>query len=66
MVQDQKSLTLRWRSFLGSGSDILAATLSPKGGQISDYSLISSHSCSIIQDEWTQIVDAPLTLIFKG
>jgi len=65
MMQDHKLLMLHWRSFLGGGSDIVAATFSHKGVQNFDYSLILSHSCLIIQDGSTKIVDAPLMLIFK-
>jgi len=65
MMQDQKSLMLHWRTFLGGGTDIVNAILSHEGGQNFDYSLISLHSWFIIQDARTKIVDAPLTLIFK-
>ena len=65
MMQDQKSLTLSWRSFLGGGSDIVSAIFSHEGGQNFDYSFISSHRCLIIQDARARIVDAPLTLNFK-
>jgi len=40
MMQDQKSWTLRWRSFLGGGSDIIAAIFTPNGGQLFEYSLM--------------------------
>jgi len=63
MMQDQKLLTLHWRSFLGGGSDIIAAILSHKAGQNFDYSSILSHRCLMIQDARMKIVDAPLTLI---
>jgi len=64
MMQDQKLLTLCCHSFLGGGSDIVGAIFPHKGGQNFDYSLISLHSCLIIQDARTKSVDAPLTLIF--
>ena len=65
MMQDQQLLMLRWRSFSGGGSDIVAAILSHKGGQNFDNGLISSYSCLIISDTSTIIVDAPLRFIFK-
>ena len=65
MMQNQKLLTLHWLSFLGRGSSIIGAICSHKGGQNFDYSLILSHSCLIIQDGSTKIVDTPLTLIVK-
>jgi len=65
MMQDQESLTLRWHSLLGGGSDIMAAIVPHKGRRNFDYRLILSHSCMIIQDAKTNMVDAPLTLIFK-
>jgi len=46
-MQDQISLTLRGRSLLGGGSDIVAANLTHNGGQHFDYSIMSSHSCLI-------------------
>jgi len=64
MMQDQKSLTLRWRSFLGGGSGLVAAIVTHKGNQPFHYSLKSSQSCFGIQDAKTNIVDTPLTLIF--
>jgi len=50
MMQDQKLLKLHWRSFLGGGSDIVTAIIAHNGSQHFDDSLISSHSCLIIQD----------------
>jgi len=64
MMQDQKLLTLRWRSFLGGGNDITAAIFTYNGAQHFHYSLMSSDSCLIIHDGRTEIIDAPLTLIF--
>ena len=62
---DQSSLTLCWRSFLGGGSDIVAAIVSPKGGENIDYSLILSHNSLVFQNARRRIVDAPLMLIVK-
>jgi len=65
MMQDQKLLTLHWRSFLGGGSNIVTTIFTHKGSQHIDYSVISLHSGLIIKDARTKIVDAPLTLIFR-
>jgi len=58
MMQDQESLTLCCRWFLGGGSDIVAAIFTHTGGQHFDYTLLSSHSCLIIQVARSKIVDA--------
>jgi len=57
MMQDQKSLTLGWHSFLGGGSDIVSAIFSHTGGQNFNYGLILSHNYLIVQDARTKIVD---------
>jgi len=62
-LQDKKPCTLRWRSFSGGGSEIVAAIFTHKGGQYFDYRLMSSHSCWIIQDASTKSVGPTLTLI---
>jgi len=64
-MQDQESLTLRWRSFLWGGSDIVAGLCAHKGGQYWDYGLILSHSPVIIEDARPEIGDAPFTLISR-
>jgi len=63
MRQYQILFMLHWPSLLAGGSDIVAAILTHKGGRYCDYSLIWSHSCGIIQDGRTNIVDAALTLV---
>jgi len=65
MMQDQPSLTLCWRSFLGGASDLITAIFAHEGGQNFDYSLISSHSCLIIHEASTENVDTQVTLIFE-
>jgi len=65
MTRNQKWLTLRWRSFLRAGSDIVAAIFSHDGGEIFEYSLITLPSRVIIPDAKTKIVDRPLALICK-
>jgi len=39
-MQDQKSLTLHWGSFLGGGSNIFAGHCANKGGQYTDYGVM--------------------------
>jgi hypothetical protein len=64
-MQDQKSLTLHWRSFLGGGSDMVVGIFAHKGGQYCHYGLMLSRSLVIIQDARPEIGDAPLTLISR-
>jgi hypothetical protein len=65
MMQDQKSLTLRWRSFLGGGSDMVVGIFAHKGGQYCHYGLMLSRSLVIIQDARPEMGDTPLTLISR-
>jgi len=62
-MQDQKSLALCWRSFLGGGHDIITGLCTHKGGQYSDYSFTLLHSPVIIQDTKPEIGDIRLTHI---
>jgi hypothetical protein len=62
-MQDEKSLTLHWRSFVGGGSNIVAGHSANKGGQYTDYGLLLSRCPVIIQDARLEIGDAPLMLI---
>ena len=64
-MHDQKSLTLRWRVFLGGSRDIITDTFAYKGGQYYDYGSMLLHSPWTIQDAWPLIIDATLTLIFR-
>jgi len=64
-MQDQKSLTLRWGSFLGGANDIVAGQFAHTHGQYCDYGLTLSHSPVVIQDARPEIGDAPLTLISR-
>ena len=61
-MQDQKSLTLRWRSFLGGVGDIVAGLCAHEGGPYCDYGLILSRSPEIIHKARPEFGDAPLTL----
>jgi len=69
MMQGQKSLTLRWRSFLGQRSKVVATSFVSKDGRSCDYGLISS--CSPLDFPWCNAktrwhsIDAQLTLIFR-
>lgn len=62
-IQNQKSLMLLWRSFLGGSSNIVLGIFAPKGCQYCDCGWMPLHSAVIIQDAKPQIVDAPFTLI---
>jgi len=63
-THDQKSLTLRWRSFSWWGREGIAICFAYKGSQKWLYNLLQPIGGVISQDAWSQIVDAPLTLIF--
>jgi len=56
-MQDQKSLTLSWLSFLRGDCDIVNTIVAHKGGQYFDYSVQSLLSSSSIWDATTRIVD---------
>jgi len=64
MIHDQKSLTLRWRSFSWWGMEGIAISLAYKGSHKFLYDWLQPIGGVISQDSWPQIVDAPLTLIF--
>ena len=63
-MQDQKSLTLRWRWFLEGIRDILPSIFVYKGSQYYDYGITLLHSHLIIQDATPNNIDARLLLIF--
>jgi len=64
-LQDQKSLTLHWRSFWGDCSDVVASIFASKGGQCIDCGLISLHTPWISPDAMARMVDALLMLILR-
>jgi len=64
-MQDQKLLMLRWRSFLGGGSNIVTGHCAHNGGQYTDYGAMLLPSPVIIQDARLEIGDVPLTRIFR-
>jgi len=64
-MQNQQSLTLRWRLVLDGSSDIVAVPGAYDCSQYSDYGLTLSHSPGIIHDTTPEIGDAPLTLISR-
>jgi len=66
MMQDQKLLTLCWRSFLRGGSHIVTSVSAHTGGRYIDYGLVSMHSALSVPDARPKIIDAPLTLIVGG
>jgi len=63
-IHDQKSLTLRWRSFSWWGREGIAICFAYKGGQKFLYDWLQPMGGVISKDTWPRIVDAPLTLIF--
>jgi len=64
-TQDRKSLTLRWRSFLGDSHNVVASIFGLKGGRYVKCGQISINSPWIIQNAWPKIVDAQLMLISR-
>jgi len=64
-THDQKSLTLRWRSFSWWGREGIAVCFAYKGGQEFLCDWLQPIGGVISQDAWPKIVDAPLTLILS-
>jgi len=62
-THDQKSLTLRWRSFSWWGREGIAICFAYKGTQKLLYDLLQPIGDVISQDAWPKIVDVPLMLI---
>jgi hypothetical protein len=66
-THEQKSLTLRWRSFSWFGRKGIAICFAYKGQQNFVYDWVQPIGGMISQYAWTKIVDSLLTLIFmKG
>jgi hypothetical protein len=63
-MQDQISLMLHWRSFSWWGMEGIAICFAYNGSQKFLYNWLQPIGGVISQDEWPQIVDAPLTVIF--
>jgi hypothetical protein len=63
-MEDQQSLTLRWRSFSWWGREHLTLPFAYEGSQYFIYDYVQPITHKITQDTWQRIVDAPLTLIF--
>jgi hypothetical protein len=63
-TQDQKSLTLCWRSFSWWGREGNVICLAYKGCQKYLCDWLQPIGGVISQDSWRRIVDGPLTLIF--
>jgi len=51
--------------FLAGGSDIVTNIFASKGSQYNDYGEIQLHRPLIVEDARPNIVDAPLTIIFR-
>jgi len=64
IMHDQKLFTLRWCWLFAGGSDIVAAIFSHIWDQNFNYIQISLHSCLVIKDEWTRIID-PVLMLFR-
>jgi len=62
-THDQKSLTLRWRSFSWWGREGIAICFAYKGRQKFLYDWLQPIGGVISQDAWPTIVDPLLTLI---
>jgi len=63
--QDQKALTLRWRSFWGGGSVNVTSIVDNKRGQHCEYGSRLSLSPWIIQDARRKILYTLLTLVLR-
>jgi len=63
-MEDQQSLTLRWRSFSWWGREHFTFSFTNKGSQYFVYDYVQPIAHKITQDTWPRIVDTPLTLIF--
>jgi len=64
-MQDQKSSTLCWRSFSRWGRKGIAVCFENKGGQRFFNEYQQRFGGVITVDARSQIIDIPLTLIFK-
>ena len=62
-MQNQKLLTLRWRSFSSWGREHVAFSLSYKGGQYSIYDGLQPFTTLITNDAKPKIIDTLLMLI---
>jgi len=63
-THEQKSLTLRWRSFSWWGREGIAICFAYKGSQKFLYGWLQRIGGVISQDTWPKIIDTLLTLIF--
>jgi len=64
-MQDKKSMILHGRSFVGGGRDIGSSIFTHKGSRNMDFASVPMPSTLSVHDAGPQIVDAPLTLIFR-
>jgi len=64
-MQDQKSWTLHWCSFLEDSRNVVTSIVVLKDGQYIECGQISLNSPWIIQNARPHIVDAPLMLMSR-
>jgi len=64
-MQDQKSLTIHWRSILKGSRNVVVGIFEWKGGRYVKCGQISLNRPWIIQNAWPQIGDAPLMWISR-
>jgi len=64
-MQGQKLLTLRWCSFSGHNEEVNESVFTWKRGRLFDCGLMSPHSPCIFHDAKPEVLDSPLTLIFR-
>jgi len=64
-IEDQKLLELHWHSLLWGGTNIVNTIFAHNGGQHFDCRFMLLHSSLVIEDARPEIVDGPLTLIFR-
>ena len=64
-MQDQQSLTLRWRSLSEWGRECVAFSFAYKGSLSLIYERLHPIATQIAQEVRPKIIDSPLTLIFR-
>jgi len=65
-IQDHKSFTIRWRTFLKGSSDVITSIFANKGSRYCDYGCIPLQSPWIIQNAGLKIVDAQWGSFWEG
>jgi len=64
-MQDQKSLTLRWRSFSEWGRECVTSSLAYRGSRYIIYERLYLIATQITQGARPKIIDSLLTVIFR-